>query len=47
MSGQRRNIADVIRENMADVPSDIMATMPNDGANQHDHYIYGWSKTEG
>ena len=24
----------------------IMARMPEDGASQHDHYIYGWSKKE-
>jgi hypothetical protein len=42
----RRHIADVILENMQDVPPEIMATMPEDGASQHDHYIYGWPKKE-
>jgi hypothetical protein len=41
-----RHIADMILENMKDVPPEIMATMPNDGASQHDHYIYGWPKKE-
>jgi len=41
-----RHIADVICENMEDVPPEIMATMPEDGASQHDHYIYGWPKRE-
>ena len=41
-----RHIADVIRENMEDVPPEIMARMPEDGASQHDHYIYGWPKKE-
>ena len=41
-----RHIADVIVENMQDVPPEIMARMPQDGASQHDHYIYGWPKKE-
>ncbi|MGO9261644.1 MAG: hypothetical protein ACLQU1_35870 [Bryobacteraceae bacterium] len=42
-----RHVADIIIENMKDVPPEIMATMPEDGASQHDHYIYGWPKREG
>jgi hypothetical protein len=45
-SRSRRHIADVICENMQDVPPEIMASMPQDGASQHDHYIYGWPKKE-
>ncbi len=41
-----RHIADIILENMKAVPAEIMATMPEDGASQHDHYIYGWPKRE-
>jgi hypothetical protein len=41
-----RHIADVIVENMRDVPLEVMARMPQDGASQHDHYIYGWPKKE-
>ena len=41
-----RHIADVILENMKDVPPEIMACMPQDGASQHDHYIYGWPKKD-
>lgn len=41
-----RHIADVILENMKDVPPEVMAKMPEDGASQHDHYIYGWPKRE-
>jgi hypothetical protein len=40
------HIADLILENMQDVPPEIMARMPEDGASQHDHYIYGWRKKE-
>jgi len=45
-SHPHRHIADVILENMQDVPPEIMARMPEDGASQHDHYIYGWPKKE-
>jgi plasmid stability protein len=45
-SRPQRHIADVILENMQDVPPEIMAAMPEDGASQHDHYIYGWPKKE-
>jgi hypothetical protein len=41
-----RHIAEVICENMQDVPPEIMARMPQDGASQHDHYIYGWPKKD-
>jgi len=43
---RHQHIADVILENMQDVPPEIMARMPEDGASQHDHYIYGWPKKE-
>jgi hypothetical protein len=42
----KRHIADLIVESMQDVPAEIMASMPEDGASQHDHYIYGWPKRE-
>jgi len=45
-SRPHRHIADVICENMQDVPAEIMSRMPEDGASQHDHYIYGWPKKE-
>ena len=38
--------ADIILGHMRNVPPEIMASMPKDGASQHDHYIYGWPKTE-
>jgi hypothetical protein len=31
---------------MADVPPEIIAKLPADGAEQHDHYIYGTPKRE-
>jgi len=41
----RRHISEVIRERMRKVPSEIMGSMPEDGASQHDHYIYGVPKS--
>jgi hypothetical protein len=38
--------ADIILTSMRKVPPEIVATMPEDGASQHDHYIYGWPKRE-
>jgi hypothetical protein len=31
---------------MRDVPLEVMTRMPQDGASQHDHYIYGWPKKQ-
>jgi hypothetical protein len=38
--------ADIILGCMRDVPAEVMAAQPEDGASQHDHYIYGWPKRE-
>jgi plasmid stability protein len=38
--------ADIVLGHMRNVPLEIMATMPQDGASQHDHYIYGWPKRD-
>ena len=38
--------ADIVLASMRNVQPEIMATMPQDGASQHDHYIYGWPKRE-
>jgi hypothetical protein len=47
-SGQRplQTAAEIVLERMRNVPPEIMEAMPRDGASQHDHYIYGWPKTE-
>ena len=41
-----RTAADIVLRHMRNVPPEIMATMPEDGASQHDHYIYGWPKKD-
>lgn len=33
-----------IREIWADIPDEVRAKLPADGADQHDHYIYGVPK---
>ena len=38
--------ADIILGHIRNVPPEIMAHMPEDGAGQHDHYLYGWPKKE-
>jgi Arc/MetJ-type ribon-helix-helix transcriptional regulator len=43
-AASRRHIGAVIVERMRNVPPEIMAAMPEDGASQHDHYIYGLPK---
>jgi hypothetical protein len=44
--GPLQTAADIILTHMRNVPPEIMATMPEDGASQHDHYIYGWPKRD-
>lgn len=41
-----RPIWDVILENMKDVPPEEFARLPNDGASEHDHYLYGYPKRD-
>ncbi len=36
----------IAQEIMADVPPEIIAQLPTDGAEQHDHYIYGTPKRD-
>lgn len=40
----RMPIWDRIREISADVPDEEWAKLPTDGAEQHDHYLYGSPK---
>jgi len=39
-----RPIWEVFGEVMADLPEEELAKLPPDGAEQHDHYIYGARK---
>jgi len=34
----------IIEELIADIPQEVLDTMPTDGAEQHDHYVYGSPK---
>jgi hypothetical protein len=38
--------ADIVLDCMRDVPDEVMAAQPEDGASQHDHYIYGGPKRD-
>ncbi len=42
--GQRKPFGSFIEELVSDIPPDILETLPTDGAEQHDHYIYGTPK---
>jgi hypothetical protein len=42
----RRHIGDKIRDRMSKMPPEAMTHMPQDGASQHDHYLYGVPKRQ-
>ena len=42
-----RSIAEVIVERMKNLPPDVFDRLPNDGASEHDHYLYGSPKRNG
>ncbi len=44
--GGVQSAADIVLDEMSKVPADLMAALPRDGADQHDHYLYGWPKKE-
>lgn len=37
-------ISEVIRKRMDEIPPSATAELPDDGASEHDHYLYGWPK---
>lgn len=41
---RRRTIWDEIREITKEVPAEVWERLPTDGAEQHDHYLYGTPK---
>ena len=40
----KKSIWEEIREIVSDVPDEVWERMPVDGAEQHDHYLYGAPK---
>jgi hypothetical protein len=42
----KRPIWDVIAERVQALPPEVLERLPEDGASQHDHYIYGLPKRE-
>lgn len=38
------SINEILERIWRDVPDEVLATLPEDGASQHDHYIYGTPK---
>lgn len=39
-----RSVSAMFREIWADMPDEVRAKLPSDGADEHDHYIYGTPK---
>jgi hypothetical protein len=44
--GGVQSAADIVLEEMRKVPAGLMTALPKDGADQHDHFLYGWPKSE-
>jgi hypothetical protein len=45
-AGSLQAAADLVLKEMRNVPAEAMAGMPEDGASEHDHYLYGWPKKD-
>lgn len=45
-SSDHKPIWEAIEEIVADLPESVLEKLPVDGAEQHDHYIYGTPKRE-
>jgi len=43
---QKRSLWDIFEEFRESMSPELKASLPKDGAEQHDHYIYGWPKRE-
>lgn len=44
LESSRKTIWEKIREHAKEVPDEVWEQMPVDGAEQHDHYLYGTPK---
>ena len=44
--GGVQSAAEIVLDEMRKLPADLMAALPRDGADQHDHYLYGWPKNQ-
>lgn len=40
----RRSLLDIVREIEESIPDDVLDKLPTDGAENHDHYLYGAPK---
>ena len=40
----RRTFLDIVKEIEETIPDDVLAQLPTDGAENHDHYLYGAPK---
>ena len=40
----QRSMLDIVKEIKATIPQDVLEKLPVDGAENHDHYLYGATK---
>lgn len=41
---KNKNIFDALAATFDDLPDEMLAELPTDGAENHDHYLYGWPR---
>lgn len=41
---EKEHIFDILASTFDDLPDEMLACLPTDGAENHDHYLYGWPK---
>ena len=44
--GQKKSVFEILAATFDDLPDEMLAELPADGAENHDHYLYGWPKKE-
>ena len=44
LGSPQRSMLDIIKEIKATIPQDVLENLPVDGAENHDHYLYGAPK---
>lgn len=40
----RRTLWDMVKDRVGSIPDDVLQNLPSDGAENHDHYLYGAPK---
>ena len=45
-TNEKKTAFEVLAATFDDLPDEMLAELPTDGAENHDHYLYGWPKKE-